>query len=219
MLNQYTISNPCKSIFFTLKKAGPSQHEYNTIAPGRMQILFGKKFSVLSAGKSAPSPGFSLIYTLYRAETDRSPGSRSPGISLEKGNGPALRDPSGNPSQQRRERRGLYRSVCRPQLFRIELLSRRTSCRPVSRMDSSHISIKKARFPRTADPVTQKESFFCFLAFPVSVFPPQSSMIGCSYSSSRSFFRCFRRVSSKVSTVLASYWWMMPGIPPARSSP
>lgn len=42
MLNQYIISNLCKSIFFTLKKAGPSQHRYNTIPPGRLQIPFCK---------------------------------------------------------------------------------------------------------------------------------------------------------------------------------
>lgn len=38
MLNQYIISNPCKSIFFTLKKAGPSQQNYNIIIRDKMQI-------------------------------------------------------------------------------------------------------------------------------------------------------------------------------------
>lgn len=40
MLNQYIISNPCKSIFFTLKKAGPSQRNYNIIIRDKMQIPF-----------------------------------------------------------------------------------------------------------------------------------------------------------------------------------
>lgn len=61
MLNQYIISNPCKSIFFTLKKAGPSQRNYNIIIRGKMQIPFCNFF--------IPIPDSSL--PLFGRKTER----------------------------------------------------------------------------------------------------------------------------------------------------
>lgn len=62
MLNQYIISNLCKSIFFTLKKAGPSQRDYNTTAGTKMQILFHffEEFRSLHCGNL-----LRFLYTVY----------------------------------------------------------------------------------------------------------------------------------------------------------
>lgn len=60
MLNQYIISNPCKSIFFTLKKAGPSQQNYSIIIRDKMQFPFCNFLF---------RPGFSL--PLFGRKTER----------------------------------------------------------------------------------------------------------------------------------------------------